>query len=1039
MVSTCDAVKAGFVCPHGEGCSRPGMAKQLTRSPSKSLSISLLGRLRLSVDGEPFRFVARHKAVHLLAYLLLHRANPSSRSALAFQLWPDESEETARSNLRRHLYILRAALPASDDPWVLVDGDSVQWNPTAGATIDVADFERLAAASDPRGVELYAGDLLEQHYDDWLIPHREHLRGLYLELLLKVATAARERRDPATAEQLLQRMLAADPLREDALRALMSVRYEQGDRSGALSVFDDFGRRLASELGVDPMPETAALHEEILHNVPLPELPIPNNLPHPASRLIGRDEDIAQLAELLQVNRLVTVVGAGGVGKTRAALRVAETLLLRFPDGVWFAELAPIGDPSRVTESLAAAIGVVESHDRPILDSLLDYLKRRRLLIVIDNCEHVIAEVARAAEMILHRASEARLLVTSRERLHISDEVAYRLPSLSYPAPDDEVTAASAPRFGAVALFADRAKATDPGFRLSDETAPIVGEICRRLDGIPLAIELAAVRVNALDVASLARRLDERFGILTSGSRTALPRHRTLRALIDWTHQLLSEPERRLFRRVATFSGGWTIEAAEAVCTDAQDVRNAIVPAANESGAALEAVDVLDVLTSLVEKSLIVAESEGRITRYRLLESTRAYALERLSESGERELLARRHAEWMAAFADHAYDVLWMTPLDRWLADVEPELENARTAMRWSLDAVGEATLAGRIAAGFGALWGGFQGEGRRWIEASLATLGTDAPTAIEARLWRELAHLSFADQTIEAATRSITLFERLDDRAGLAVGNFQLAFGLLGVRRVEEAESACERALGLYREIHQERTRRYGNALKLRANIARALGRFDEDRFMLVEALDIYATLGEEGEAASTAGQLAELEFAVGNTAAALVRVHQAVQAIERASQASTRSSRLRDSLKKAIMLCNAAAYRLALGEVDEAYAAARDALGLALRCQDSLTASFALQHLATVYALRGDPRRAARLLGYVDAWYRNAGYAREFTEQRIYDIAMASLRAQLTEDEIATFARYGAQLCEDEAVAVAVAVTIDIAETGRISTAPS
>ncbi|MGA8476212.1 MAG: adenylate/guanylate cyclase domain-containing protein [Candidatus Cybelea sp.] len=366
---------------------------------------------------------------------------------------------------------------------------------------------------------------------------------------------------------------------------------------------------------------------------------LPNNLPRQLTPLIGRDDVLAEVEPLVLEQPLVSLVGTGGIGKTRLALQIGADLLDRVGDGVWVVELAALNDAASVVNAIASTLGLREQGDRPMLDVIEHYLRPRQLLLILDNCEHLIEEVARIADAILRTARDVRVLATSREPLRIAAERVYPVPSLAVPL-GDALTASDALQYGAIAFFAERARASDAKFALSDDSAPIVSEICRRLDGIALAIELAAARVKVMAPRQLAQKLDERFRVLTGGNRTALPRQQTMRALIGWSYDLLSEQEQKLFRFVSIFVGGWTLAAAEKVCTDET----------------LDALCVIDLISSLVEKSLVVAEVEQDSTRYRLLESTRAFGLEKLEQNGEREMLARKHARWVADLADLSYE-----------------------------------------------------------------------------------------------------------------------------------------------------------------------------------------------------------------------------------------------------------------------------------------------------------------------------------------------------------------------------------------------
>jgi predicted ATPase len=722
-----------------------------------------------------------------------------------------------------------------------------------------------------------------------------------------------------------------------------------------------------------------------------------NNLPQQLTSLIGREQDVAAIKALIAEHRLVTISGSGGIGKTRAALQVGADLLDGSGDGVWFVDLAPLQNPSFVASAVGSALGVQESATRPVLESVVQYLKRRRLLLIVDNCEHVIAEAARVVETILRTCREVKVLATSREPLEIAGEQVYRLPSLAFPPNEARPSAAEALEYGAVALFVERSRAVDTRFMLTDETAPIVAEIARRLDGIPLAIELAAARVKVLSIPKLAPRIDERFRLLTGGSRTALPRQQTLRALIDWSYDLLSEQEKTLLRRASIFAGGWTLEAAESVCI----------------ADSLAAVDLFDLLSSLVEKSLVVVNLDGEATRYRLLESTRAYAGEKLAVSGERSLLACRHADWVAGFADRMAEARLTTPLDRWLCEVERELENARAALSWALGAEGDVVAAARIAGGMARFW--LQGEGRSWLGASLERLDEAEEPAVAARAWLGIASLSDGTRRLDAAKRSLDLYEQVGDHAGVARSIDHVIFALRQMGRLDEAEVASAKALAIWRDLGRTRSVPYAQALSTRADvIVRYRGRLEQARDLYAESVALYEALGDEARAANVRKDIAELEFNAGNPQAAL----------EVAEAAAATFRRFRNPAQEGDDRADIAAYQIALGNLDGAFTSAREALSLARQAQHTHCVSVAIQHLATVAALRGDVRRATRLLGYVGAWYHSEGYERGPTERRTYEILTTALRERLSGAELEALAAEGASLTEDQAADEALAV---------------
>jgi predicted ATPase len=468
---------------------------------------------------------------------------------------------------------------------------------------------------------------------------------------------------------------------------------------------------------------------------------IPNNLPIQRTSFRGRERDLEEVKSLLSQHKLLTLFGSGGVGKTRLALQVGAEVLDDYPDGVWFVDFAPISDPELVSSVIAKEIGMPQVEGRRIDDSIPQWLRRKKLLLILDNCEHVLETVAGIADAITGICPDVRLLATSRQALDISGERVLRLASLDVPHRIADLIPAAIMEFGAVALFVDRAVFVDRSFALTDDTAPIVAEICRRLDGIPLAIELAAARVKVLSIPNLAQRLNERFKILTGGSRSALPRQKTLGALIDWSYDLLTPQEQTLFTRLGIFAGGFALDAATAVCT----------------GDGIEELDVLDLLASLTDKSLVVADTAGEHERYHLLESTRAYALEKLTGAGERERVARRHGEYFRAQAQAADDVRTGSTA-AWLASVELELDNYRAVLEWALKDGCDTALGGDVAGALAMLWyyGGLTVEGRYWIGQAQASLDEGAHPQVAARLWLALALLSDGTRKHDCAQRAL-------------------------------------------------------------------------------------------------------------------------------------------------------------------------------------------------------------------------------------------------------------------------------------------
>jgi predicted ATPase len=670
-------------------------------------------------------------------------------------------------------------------------------------------------------------------------------------------------------------------------------------------------------------------------------------------------------------------------------------------DGVWFVELASITHGSFFASAVAQALSVQESRQRSMIETLTIQLKKKALLLILDNCEHVIAEAAAVSDALLRGCPQLHILVTSRQTLRIAGEHTYRLPSLRTPASSHArgLNAAAAQNYAAVVLFADRARSIDRDFALSDDDAPIVAELCRRLDGIPLAIELAAARINVLSVRELSAKLDERLRLLSGGLRT-LPRHQTMRALIDWSYNLLAENERMLLHRVAVFSDGWTLSAAEFVCADAH----------------LHASTILDLLAGLVDKSQVVAERSDGETRYHLLESVREYALEKLAACGERRALAYRHAQWVAALAEHWWTASWSMPRRRWLTSFIPEVDNARSALSWVRENDDDALLSGRIAAGLGGFlyYCGLAEEARRHIDYALKRLADDGQVEVTAILWSTLSALRTGVSRVEAANVAIAIFEQLKNQRRLAVSYFHLAIGYRQTAQFAESEAAIDRALALFRQTGDERSVYYASALGWRASALIGLGRFDEARALFEEDIASFEAIEDEDRAAVERLNLAELEFAAGNVRRSLNLVEEALVVL----RAGLLKTNVSNEHSQVAPYLNAAACRLVLGELDEALATARAALARAREMEYPLYTAIAIQHVATIAALRDDAALGARLCGFVDKLFRVEGVQREPTEKRTYEILIHALRQRLSQTDVELLMAEGALLGEAEAL---------------------
>jgi predicted ATPase/class 3 adenylate cyclase len=699
----------------------------------------------------------------------------------------------------------------------------------------------------------------------------------------------------------------------------------------------------------------------------------PNNLPLQTTTFVGRGEDVIRIERLLETERLITIVGVGGMGKTRLALEAASAALNDRKDGTWLVDFASLSDEALVVSTLLALLGADQTKDATI-DALLEYLKDRELLLVMDNCEHLIGEVARTVAAVIARCRYVTILATSREALDVTGEYLYRLSTL-----DLEV---------AIRLFNDRARAADREFSPENE-AQLVEEICRRLDGIALAIELAAARVRTIPVRKLCEHLELR---LLAGGRDRQPRQQTMRALIDWSYDLLSPEERAYFRRCAAFIGGFTFESAIAL-GDAGD------------GGTLE------LLSSLVGKSLAVVEAHETGPRYRLLEPIRQYAREKLEENGETRDALRQHARAYASLAHDGYGEWDTNPQSDWLARLSKELPNFRAALNWTVgedhDSALGAAMTGDVAPVFLRLT--LLKEGIERCEEALCA-EHELPTAAEARLRYVLSMLyqnkGAISEGFEQAVSAVLLYRRAGDSRGLARALSQLAHRHYLLARDDEAKAAAVEALALARELGDRRL--LADALR-RCAPAFARDGTDRMRVTYAESVALFRSLGHGDETARVLQWWGISEARVGNYSVAAERL---VEAKELAGE----------ELAVALAGDIAACY-LVTGDRANAGPMTREALELAVKLAHPIHVPFAISYVAALAGER-NATDAAVLSGYAEERLRGAAYQRTSYDRAIVEELQDALRAQLSDDELSHLFAAGAALSEEEAIARATAL---------------
>lgn len=686
---------------------------------------------------------------------------------------------------------------------------------------------------------------------------------------------------------------------------------------------------------------------------------LPNNLPRQFTSFVGREKEIAEVKDLLFRTSLLTLTGAGGSGKTRLAIQVAAHLLEQFPDGVWLVDLAPLADPTLVVQTVASVLGVREQPSRPLLATLTDYLRTKTLLLVLDNCEHLVDACARMGEALLQTSLGLRILTTSRQPLEIPGEHVYRVPTLSVPNTRRLPAIANLEEYESVKLFTERAASVLPTFRVTEENAMTIAQVCQRLDGIPLAIELAAARVRVLTVEQIASRLEDRFQLLTGGQKTALPRHQTLRATMDWSYSLLAEKERMLLQRLAIFAGGWTVEAAEGVC----------------SSAGLEVREVLDLLTRLADKSLVVVGAERAEARYRLQETVGEYGLEQLRVSADIDTIQRRHRDFFLQLAERAEPELLGPGQKAWLDRLDTEHDNLRAALEWTAAADGEGEAGYRLVNAVWWFWyvRGYLTEGRAWLERVLAlSPGTARPLRIRALqgAGRLAARQGDDDRAKALYLESQALCRELEDKGGMARS-------LQGLARVgtHQADFAAARAWA-------------------------------------EESLAIFEELGDKRGMALSFNELGEI--------ARSLRDYEHAGAFYERSLALWRE--LADRVPTVSLLQNLGYVALNRSDLRKARAIFAEGLALSRDVRDMLGIASCLGGLAGVAALSGQRERAARLFGAAEATHQAGGLTPDPVDRAEIDRNVSTVRTASPEDAFLRLSAEGRAMTLERAIEYAL-----------------
>jgi predicted ATPase/DNA-binding SARP family transcriptional activator len=983
--------------------------------PQQRLFFRVLGPLQVEGEGGPLALVGRKQRA-LLTLLLLHPGEVVSSDRLVDELWGEHPPATAATSLRNLVAQLRRRLGAETivtrPPGYLLEvGDD---------ELDLRRFERLVAEARDADLEraarllcealaLWRGPAFAEFDESFGRIEARRLEDLRLAALEeRIETDLARGRDVELIGEL-EALVANHPHRERLRAQLMLALYRCGRQADALEAYRD-ARAALDELGIEPSEnlrrlEKAMLTHDTVLQAPPRKLERPTNLPLQATSFVGRQRQLNEIAGLLgrEGVRLVTLTGAAGSGKTRLALQVATNLRDDFGDGVFFVNLAEIGDPSLVVPTVAQTLAVRELPGESLEQTLCEHLRERRLLVLLDNFEQLLAGAPSLA-VLLAAAPDLKLLVTSRAPLRLAAELEYAVQPLELPDPERLPEAPVLSRYEAVALFVERARAVRADFELGDQNARAVAEICVRLDGLPLAIELAAARVRALTPQALLRRLVRRLPLLTGGALDAPARQQTLRGAIDWSYALLGEPQQRLLARLSVFDGGCDMEAAEAVC----------------DSDATSGLDVLGGISSLIENSLLREQDDpAGEPRYSMLETIREYASEELEASAEADALRRRHVEHFLALAERAART--MTKEEIALADapeerVRRELANLRAALRWTFEK-GEHELALRLASA--AAWGwylecGFT-EGRAWVTQALEetehlqTLERARALSMVARFAKEQGDFGRAEAFHE---RARALFEQYHDRRGViesllrltevaySLGDLQRARGLLNAagKRADEAGSDYAYARA--------------DLCFVSAAVEGFSGDFGAAQALLEEGLRLCRELGMPRRL--WLHQLINVGFIALNQQ----DFARARAALEEYLDADS----WRTSLGIAIAHENLGLVALYEGDREEAALQFRQALALARDAGAKPFIAEVVYGLAAVAAIDGAPERSARLWGAGDAIRQSTGSPLTPDEQSLVERYLEPAKAKLAPDVHETARAKGGSMRPDDALTYAL-----------------
>lgn len=1014
-------------------------------------SFQLFGSFQVVGDGRAIHF-ARRKSEALLAYLALH-AGPQPREKLAGLFWGDSPDEDARRALRVVLADLRKNL---GDDLFIGDRDTLGLNLDLVAELDTRQFSELLRKPEHASAQqleaalgLYRGDLLDGMYDEWLLPLREHFRSNWLMASLLLIERQRTEGDYTRAIHFARSHIDREPASEKAYQHLIFCLAANGDQEAALQQADACRQALQKYMGADLSAETEALIARIQQRTTEGSAARLGNLPRPLTSFVGREDELNEVETLLEETRLLTLLGPGGTGKTRLAIQAADEVAFHFPGGVWWVDFSPLEETELVIQSIARSLGVKERGDASLLDLIVYQIGETPMLLVLDNCEHLLAAIGHAVAHLLAHCPALKVLATSREPLDLGGELGWQVPTLPLPVVMQDLKLTR--KNEAVRLFVERARGGST-FSLDESNASVVVDICRRLQGIPLALELAAAQLGQLSLLELADRLTQTLDL---GQADALGRRATLRATIQWSYDLLTLPQQILFRRLGVFRGGWDLNAAtivaagysepDEIVSTSKQARVSPIPVSGE-------MITRQMLENLVRKGLIQPRHSSDGLRFAILDTIREFARERMAESEDAEALPEVHYDYFVTLVENAQAEMRGPDFATWMRSLDLNQDNLRAALEWATEQGALPAL--RLAGALMDYWTNSRSmrEGVGCLQLLLARPDAQGQTLARARALGALAFMYEAQleniPAVPCAAEALEIYRALGDQPGEAFALWMLGSALCGSNDFQAGRSFVFESLALYRALEDP----FGVS-----EVLCALGNFVDDadpqraRMYMTESLDLARRLGTPAAVAARLANLGRIDCRAGDFVSArqhlseslalhrklgIEHINFVVEALGELAVREGNYEEARQHFEEAIEMARKGGLQnanywiysflgfIALRQND--YKRARtwflDAQAGFYKANLKLGVAYSMEGLASLALAQNDPGRAARLYSWADAARVEVDNPRPPVEQLDVDREVEKIRAMLGADEFDQAREQGATMSMEDAMAYAL-----------------